>query len=233
MKKRKKIITRNTKNKTVIVKRKKTKRKINIYAKIDWEKASKLFQRSITVSKKSHYPLVKDILHTLAAVSTIGLVFAFPGAAPALGLLSFGTDSYDRWRTKKIISQLSKQKFITVNENDDNTVTVKITKNGMERALTYELDAMKMNKSGKWDHKWRVVMFDIPDKYKRIRDIFRRRLIQLGLFQLQESAYVSPYPCFEEIEFLRELYGIPFTTQYLLVEKIEHDIMLKEHFELV
>lgn len=218
-----------TKNKT----NEKKVRNLNPYAHIDWEKASKLFQQPILSSKKHSFPPVKDILRILAKVGAIGMIFAFPGAAPAIGSLVLGDNSYDRWRTKKIITQLKKQKFITIKENADNTVTVRITKHGMVRALTYQLETMQLKKQKNWDKKWRVVIFDIPDRYKKIRDIFRMRLRQLSLYPLQESIYASSYPCFNEIEFLRELYGISFTVKYLLVEKIEDDGELRKHFELI
>ena len=203
----------------------KKRRTYNPYSKIDWEKVSEIFKKSSPVIERNKFPPVKDMLHILAAAGTIGLIFAFPGAAIALGSLT-------GWRSKKVFYQLEKQKYVTIKENPDNTITVKITKNGMVKALTYELNNMKMILPKKWDHKWRLVIFDIPDKYKKIRDIFRNRLIQLGLYQLQESVYVYPYPCFDEIEFLKELYGVPFTIKYLLVEKIEDDALLRSRFEL-
>lgn len=208
-------------------------RDLGPYAHIDWEKASTLFQQPIISSKKHSFPPVKEILHILAVAGSIGMIFAFPGAAPAIGSLVLGDNSYDRWKTKKIITRLKRQKFVTIKENSDNTVTVKIAKQGMVRAITYQLEAMKLKKQKNWDKKWRVIIFDIPEKYKKIREIFRMRLGQLNLYQLQKSSYVSPYPCFNEIEFLRELYGIPSTVKYLLVEKLEDDQELKEHFSLV
>lgn len=218
------------------IRNKTSKKKIisfNPYAHIDWEKASKLFQQPILSSKKHSFPPVREILHTLAAVGAIGLIFAFPGAALAIGSLVLGENSYDRWRTRKIITRLKKQKYVTIEENPNNTVTVKITKQGMIRALTYQLETMQLKKPKSWDKKWRVIIFDIPEKYKKIREIFRMRLRQLNLYLLQDSVFVSPYPCFNEVEFLRELYGIPSTVKYLLVDRIEEDQELKEYFSLV
>ncbi|MBI3955483.1 CRISPR-associated endonuclease Cas2 [Candidatus Gottesmanbacteria bacterium] len=202
------------------------------YAKIDWEKAKVLFQKPLPLAEKHSYPAVKNLLHVLAAAGTIGLIFAFPGAAPALGSLILGNQSHDRWKTKQILRRLAKQKFIRAKENNDNTVTVTITKLGMMRALTYNLESIRLERVKKWDKKWRVVIFDIPEKSRRVRDVFRQRLQQLGLYLLQDSVYVSPYNCFNEIEFLRELYGVAFTVQYLLVEKLENDSLLQKHFEL-
>lgn len=213
--------------------RKKKKVTPNPYARVNWEKAAILFQQPInSAAQTKSFPSTRQILRLLAAAGSIGLIFAFPGAAPALGSLVLGKKSYPRWQTRKVINQLGQQKYVTIHENDDGSVTVKTTHRGILRALTYQLESMQLKKPRKWDKKWRVVMFDIPDKHKRVRELFRVRLKQLELDQFQESVYISPYPCFDEIEFLRELYGVPFSIKYLLVEKIEDDEFLRTRFEL-
>jgi len=203
------------------------------YAHINWEKASLLFKHSAGDDKnKRIYPSVKEMLRILTAAGAIGLAFAFPGAALGIGSIVLGKNSYSRWSIKKIADQLVRQKYVKVKENADGTTTLLITKRGMTKALTYQLDSMKLKESKYWDRKWRVVIFDIPEKYRYIRNIFRMRLVQLGLYKLQESVYVSPYKCFNEVEFLRELYGVGFTVRYLLVDKIENDSFLKQRFNL-
>lgn len=209
------------------------KKQRNIYADINWEKAKVFFQRPLEGREsKSGSLQVRDILKVLAAATSIGMIFIFPGAAPALGSLILGKKSYNRWQVKRIISRLKDQKYIGVEYLPDGRVKVKITRNGLGKALTYELESMQIKKPKRWDGKWRVVTFDIPNKYKRVRDIFRMRLRQLGLYQFQESVYASPYPCFNEIEFLREIYGVAMIVRYLLVEKLEDDSFLRSYFEL-
>lgn len=210
----------------------KRKQTLNPYGKIDWEKASNLFRESKLSAGQKNFPSVKELLPIIAAAGAIGLVFAFPGAAVAIGAIFLNKEGYNDWKSKKILGQLSKQKYITVKDNENDTLTVKITRNGMIRALTYQLDTMELKKPNRWDKKWRLIIFDIPEKYRKVRDIFRMRLKQLGLYQLQKSVYISPYSCFDEIEFLRELYGVAFTVKYLIVERIEEDAELKSHFEL-
>lgn len=223
-------------NKTKIRRSEKSKIKkcnTHVYSNIDWEKVTTLFQNTRSVSyRKTVFPSTKQVLHFLAAAGSIGLIFAFPGAAPALGKLVLGENEYTPWKMKKTIGQFRIQNFVTVKENSNGSTTVKITKKGLSKALTYRLDALEIKKPKKWDRRWRVVIFDIPEKYKGLRDVFRGRLRQLNLYLLQESVYVSPYPCFSEIGFLRELYGIAIKVRYLLVEKIEHDEELKSYFSL-
>lgn len=139
---------------------------------------------------------------------------------------------YETWRSKQLLDRLFHQDYIKREYDAHGNTTLVITKQGIRKALTYNLSSMKLDKPKRWDKKWRVVIFDIPNSHKRTRDVFRLRLVQLGLVKLQESVYVSPYPCFDEVEFLRELYEVSFTVRYLLVEKIEDDTHLLIHFHL-
>jgi phenylacetic acid degradation operon negative regulatory protein len=50
-----------------------------------------------------------------------------------------------------------------------------------------------------WDGKWRIVMFDIPQKYERQRHLFRAKLKTLGFQMIQKSVFVIPYPCEQEL----------------------------------
>ncbi|OGN11399.1 MAG: CRISPR-associated endonuclease Cas2 [Candidatus Yanofskybacteria bacterium RIFCSPHIGHO2_02_FULL_43_15c] len=47
----------------------------------------------------------------------------------------------------------------------------------------------------KWDGRWRLVIFDIPQELHRNRNRFRRILKTLGFYMLQKSVFVFPYPC--------------------------------------
>jgi phenylacetic acid degradation operon negative regulatory protein len=47
--------------------------------------------------------------------------------------------------------------------------------------------------SEKWDGFWRVVVFDVPEKKRRARDVLRSELKRLGFGKLQDSTYISPY----------------------------------------
>ena len=54
-------------------------------------------------------------------------------------------------------------------------------------------------KKTKWDGKWRVLIFDIPQELHNKRNIFRAKLRALGFYMIQKSIFVFPYPCAEEI----------------------------------
>ncbi|MBU1327321.1 hypothetical protein KKB64_02420 [Patescibacteria group bacterium] len=205
------------------------------YANIQWEKAVSLFVNNPSeVTSGRYFPSVKQTLFKLAKAGADGLIFLFESEKRGIEFMHPGInlESPLDWQMKQLFRQLNKQHFVKVKKNIDGTVTVKILKKGMIKAITYKLDMMRLKPSERWDKKWRLVIFDIPNKYKKVRDLFRKRLCQLELYPLQESVYISPYACFDEVEFLRELYGVAFTVKYLLVEKVEDDIFLKTHFHL-
>lgn len=219
------------KRRGVIKKRRPKKSK---FAIIDWEKTAPLFREPPKQGKEpGTYPSTREILLFLAGVGVVGLILAFPPIITGIAaFVKLGRRDYSGWGMRRTLKRLKKQKYISVSEDDQGKVTVRITEQGMTRALSYKLESMELQKPKKWDEKWRVVAFDIPEKYKGLRDIFRMRIGQLGLYQLQESVYVSPYPCFDEVEFLRELYGVSFTVRYIVADRIEDDESLRQRFQL-
>ncbi|HEY4497158.1 MAG TPA: hypothetical protein VJC20_00145 [Candidatus Paceibacterota bacterium] len=52
---------------------------------------------------------------------------------------------------------------------------------------------LAMSAHSKWDHKWRLLIFDIPEKIRGRRDFFRRELYNFGFYPLQKSVWVYPY----------------------------------------
>ena len=55
----------------------------------------------------------------------------------------------------------------------------------------------------KWDGSWRVVVFDIPEKKKKVRRTLRAKLLELGFGMMQWSVYISPHDIIYDLkEFL-------------------------------
>ncbi len=91
---------------------------------------------------------------------------------------------------------------------------------------------IQIRKPEQWDEKWRVVIFDVKEKYKSSRERFRRILGKAGLLRLQDSVWIHPYDCEELIVFIRKDLRLGGSVLYLLVEGVEGDAKLREHFEL-
>ncbi|TSC92112.1 MAG: PaaX family transcrtiptional regulator [Candidatus Berkelbacteria bacterium Licking1014_96] len=76
---------------------------------------------------------------------------------------------------------------------------IELTAQGRKRLEDETLDEIKIKRRGKWDGKWRVVIFDVPEEYHSTRDLLRLRLKQLGFYRIQMSVYAYPFECAEEI----------------------------------
>ena len=74
----------------------------------------------------------------------------------------------------------------------------KFTKNGREWLQKSKIKYFNL-KNKKWDRKWRIIIFDIPESMHKERNWLRRKLNNLGFYMLQKSVFVFPYSCEEEL----------------------------------
>lgn len=205
---------------------------------VNWNKAEKLFCADrLNLTKpgaiSQHSTITnRELLKLLAAGCVIALSFVVPTALVAFGSMLLDGSKYNKKRFKQSIGRLKRQKLVTITEENGIT-TVRITAEGRIRALRYKLDEMIIETPKKWDGKWRVMIFDIPEKEKRARELLRSFLKRLGCLSVQRSVYIHPYPCFDEIEYLRELFGVAGNVTYMVVTKIEGDKELLTHFDLM
>lgn len=130
---------------------------------------------------------------------------------------------------KKTIQRLKNRKLISLKETRTGYY-VKITQWGKDYIQKYNLDDLEIKKPLKWDNKWRMVIFDIPDFKKKERDFFALKLKNIGFYRLQESVFVCPYECEKEIDFLKEVCEISPYVQYGVLNSISNSHILKEHF---
>ena len=106
---------------------------------------------------------------------------------------------------------------------------VKITKKGELKILMSKAGIVK---TPKWDGKWRLVVFDIPEESSVLRDRFRKLLKSYGFKMLQASVFICPYPLNREaIAYLKET-GLINYIRILKVEEVDDDKDLKKYFHL-
>lgn len=74
---------------------------------------------------------------------------------------------------------------------DDKTLMLRLTDKGKSKALWTK---MRLEEE-KWDGKWRLVVWDIPEKRKNARDLLRHQLKQLGFIKFQNSIWISKKNC--------------------------------------
>lgn len=138
----------------------------------------------------------------------------------------------NRQSLKRAIKSLYESKLIKEGGNIDGTVTLVLSDKGKQKALTYDLGRMEIKKPKQWDQKWRVILFDIPETRKKIREILRFHLKKLRFYEFQKSVFIHPYDCKNEIDYLIEFYNIRKFVRFIVAESIDNELHLKKHFGL-
>ena len=149
-----------------------------------------------------------------------------------LGEIKNEWKAINRKALNQAIERLYMSKLVTVKDNRNGTLTLILSDEGKEVALTYNLDRIAIQKPAHWDGKWRVVMFDVPENLKKVRDTLRLHFKNMGFYEFQKSVFVHPYPCKDEIEFIIEHYDIRRFLRFMVATDIDTAIELKRHFRL-
>lgn len=85
----------------------------------------------------------------------------------------------------------------------------------------------------KWDKKWRIVIFDIPESRKLSRDHLRFFLKELGFKMLQNSNWICPYGDFEEIQNFVKEQNVEKYVILIVSDKISNELLFKKEFDLL
>lgn len=132
---------------------------------------------------------------------------------------------------RQAVYRLRKRGYVAIREQNGKTV-IELTRAGNRIALKYRVEDMKLSRPKRWDGLWRLVFFDIPEKEKRAREVFRTKLNELGFYQIQKSVYVHPYPCEKELVFLRELYHLSPYIHLAVARTLERRGALRRRFQI-
>lgn len=76
---------------------------------------------------------------------------------------------------------------------------LELTAKGRKYLQNTMLTAIKIPRPEKWDGKWRVLIFDVPERHRDRRDLFRQYIENIGFYPLQKSVYIYPFECTQEV----------------------------------
>ncbi|MDP4000955.1 MAG: hypothetical protein Q8P83_01835 [bacterium] len=183
------------------------------------------------MSKKAE--IIKNILLGLGAVGGVIVVsIVAPNLFSILSPRYKTVTKYTNNQVKRSLKRLEMNDMVNISEKDS-MVKINLTKNGERKVIEYNLENLKIKRDKSWDRKWRIVIFDIPEKYKSNRTVFARKLRELGFVNLQKSVWVTPYPCEDEIDFLKEIYEIRPFIRLITADRIDIQHDLLKQFKLV
>lgn len=133
---------------------------------------------------------------------------------------------------RRSIASLYKSKLIKEKENKDGSITMVLTEKGKQRAITFNIDNLEIKKPNKWDKKWRLLIFDIPEKKRYARDALRSVLKRIGFYELQKSVFVFPYECKSELDFVIEFFNVRPYVRTAIVIELDNELHLREIFNI-
>jgi DNA-binding transcriptional regulator PaaX len=186
----------------------------------------KLEQRSTKRSKKKN--LQRVILATIAGVGILSVGLLAPNVIGAMAKLGLIPNKRQKEYIGSSASKMVKKGLLKYNGK-----FYELTSSGKECLHVWQFVDFKLNKPKKWDGKWRVMIFDIPEKKKRERDKIRRLFKEAGIVSLQKSVWVYPYECEDIITLLKTELGVGKDLLYLIVDEIENDRYLRDEFGLI
>lgn len=183
--------------------------------------------------------MAKKILLTAAGIATVGVVIGTLIILPGFGMvLKPFADWYKkqnrhkRYQIRKTFEQLRRKRLIEMIEINGEIKMV-LNENGKKRMVKYELEDMTIPKPKNWDGKWRLLIFDIPEKFHRERRALRIKLDELGFYPLQKSVWLYPYKCRDEIDFIVEFFKISPYIRIVEATGFDGDDFLKKEFKLI
>lgn len=133
----------------------------------------------------------------------------------------------------RAIKSLYQSRLIEERVNDNGSTTIVLSEEGKRKALTFNIETMQVKKPDSWDNKWRMVLFDIPNSRKRERDAVRSTLKRAGFQVYQKSAFISPYDCKNELEYIAEFFRVRPYIRFLEVASLDDELKFKKDFGLV
>jgi len=175
----------------------------------------------------------------LIAILVGGGVVAVASLAPAALAMAipiakiFKNEDITDKKQKNTLAYLKKAGYISI-ESQKGTVKIKLTNKGKQKARkNYIKASINMPTRGKWDKKWRIIMFDIPDKHRIKRDTLRTFIKKFDMYQLQKSVWIYPFDCREQIDFLNNFLDLNNSElRYLTVKDIGDDKVIRKHFRI-
>ncbi|MDO8590813.1 MAG: hypothetical protein Q7R65_02430 [bacterium] len=172
--------------------------------------------------------LQKIILRSVAVAGVLSVALLAPNALVAIDKLSGG-----KLRRQKEFVNSSRKRLVKAGLlRQDKNYRLTLSPKGEAKLRQLELKEYKIIKPKRWDKKWRVLVFDIRENHRNIRDQLRHTLITVGFLKIQQSVWIYPYDCEDLITLVKADFGIGKEVLYMIVDSVEYDLPIKKHFGL-
>ena len=165
------------------------------------------------------------ILQTIATAGVVSVGLIVPNVLSAMNTLGLVPYKRQGESIKNARKKLIQNRLICFVGG-----RVQITEKGRRFLFANGQYTHLINRKKRWDKKWRVLIFDIPEKKRNLRNQIRKSLVSVGFMRLQDSVWIYPYDCEEYITLLKAEFKIGKDVLYMIVEELEYDKPIRLHF---
>ncbi|HEY4526402.1 MAG TPA: CRISPR-associated endonuclease Cas2 [Candidatus Paceibacterota bacterium] len=175
--------------------------------------------------KAKRKQITSIILGTVGFAGVLGVALIAPnvlGAMDKMGLMPAG-------RQKEIINR-ARDRMLKQGLLRRENGFLRLSPKGQDKLRLLQARESAMKRPRHWDRRWRILIFDIPEYRKGLRDKIRRTLENIGFVRLQDSVWAYPYDCEDLVTLLKADLRIGKDLLYMIVEELEGDRHLKQRF---
>jgi len=188
-------------------------------------------------NKKEYGKMVKKIIDVFADLLIATKISYLPSPYYTLGkfikALLEEDKSLSKKQIKKALYDLERRKLIDIVEKD-NEVKIYLKEKGKEKVITRSIKLLLdyKKKEKRWDGRWFIVFFDVPELERNKRDYLRKYLLRLGFYPYQKSVYIFPFECKKEVKLIKEIVEGAKYMRYIVATEIEEEEKIKKYFNL-
>lgn len=130
---------------------------------------------------------------------------------------------------RRVVTYMKSRDFI----RGDYEHGLRISRKGRARLDKSRITSLKIPTPKKWDGRWRLIIFDIPEQKKPARNSLNMMLNKLRFYRLQRSVWVHPHPCRDELIKITSYYGVESFVSYIETDHIDNDKKLRLKFKTI
>jgi DNA-binding transcriptional regulator PaaX len=177
-------------------------------------------------------PIKKKILLLLAGGVALGFAGNPRSQQHAFKTLKRDWKDINRRYLYRVVKEFKQERLVDYVEQENGQTKIVLSEKGKLKILEFKIGTIQIPKPLRWDKKWRIVMFDIPEKRRSERNILRDKLKEIGFREIQKSVFVHPFPCMDEIDFIIEYFQLRNLVKYGEINKISNEEELRLKFRL-
>ena len=171
----------------------------------------------------------KAIIAAVAVAGGLAVAAVAPNIFSVIGKIKYFKQR--KYQLKSSLSRLIHKGYLVI-ESEGGRKFIKLTPKGKRFAALMGEGSLVPKKPKRWDGKWRMLVFDIPETRRKVRTQIRLTLLNLGFYRLQDSVWVYPYDCEDFITVAKADMKIGKDLLYVIADKVENDLSLRTHFKL-